>query len=64
LKDLKGIGKRMPVTTFCVYSAALSMIGFPPFNGFIGKWFLATGALEATQIALSLTGWEPERCCC
>ncbi|MBI5787464.1 MAG: monovalent cation/H+ antiporter subunit D family protein [Candidatus Schekmanbacteria bacterium] len=50
LVDLKGIGKRMPVTTACFTLAALSMIGFPPFNGFISKWFLALGALEATQI--------------
>ena len=49
LKDLSGIGKRMPVTTLCFTIAALSMIGFPPFNGFISKWFLALGSLEAIK---------------
>ncbi len=49
LVDLKGIGKRMPVTTFCFTLAALSMIGFPPFVGFISKWFLATGGLQVSQ---------------
>jgi multicomponent Na+:H+ antiporter subunit D len=49
LEDLPGIGKRMPITTLCFTVAALSMIGFPPFNGFISKWFLALGSLEAIQ---------------
>lgn len=49
LKDLKGIGKRMPVTTICFTLGALSMIGFPPFNGFISKWFLALGALNVAD---------------
>jgi multicomponent Na+:H+ antiporter subunit D len=49
LKDLPGIGKRMPVTSLCFTVAALSMIGFPPFNGFISKWFLALGSLEAIK---------------
>ncbi len=49
LKDLPGIGKQMPITTLCFTVAALSMIGFPPFNGFISKWFLALGSLEAIK---------------
>ena len=50
LDDLKGIGKRMPLMTACFTMAALSMIGLPPFNGFISKWFLALGALEAVKV--------------
>jgi len=46
LKDLRGIGRRMPLTTACFTLGALSMIGFPPFNGFISKWFLALGAIQ------------------
>lgn len=49
LKDLRGIGRRMPLTTFCFTMAGLSMIGFPPFNGFISKWYLAIGSLEVTK---------------
>ena len=56
LEDLKGIGKRMPLTTLCFTMAALSMIGFPPFNGFISKWFLALGALDVAQ-AGSYPAW-------
>ena len=46
IRDLGGIGKRMPLTTACFTISALSMIGFPPFSGFISKWTLALGALE------------------
>lgn len=47
ISDLGGIGRRMPVTMACFTISALSMIGFPPFAGFISKWTLALGALEA-----------------
>ncbi|MGA1790322.1 MAG: complex I subunit 5 family protein [bacterium] len=50
LEDLKGIGKRMPFTTVCFSICALSMIGLPPFIGFISKWFLAMGSLEAMRL--------------
>jgi len=50
LEDLKGIGKRMPLTTLCFSVCALSMIGLPPFIGFISKWFLAMGSLEAMRL--------------
>lgn len=49
LDDLKGIGKRMPLTTICFSLGAMSMVGFPPFNGFISKWFLALGSLEVAK---------------
>ncbi|MFH0925340.1 MAG: proton-conducting transporter membrane subunit [bacterium] len=56
LDELKGIGKKMPLVTFCFTLAALSIIGFPPFNGFISKWYLALGALESVKIGIhSLT---------
>lgn len=48
--DLVGVGKQMPIVTGCFTLAALSMIGFPPFNGFISKWFLGLGALESIKI--------------
>jgi len=51
LNDLKGIGKRMPLTTICFTMAAMSMVGFPPFAGFISKWFLGLGALQVFKIS-------------
>lgn len=57
IEDLKGIGRRMPITMVCFTLAALSMIGFPPFVGFLSKWILAGGALDAWHEGVySLTG--------
>lgn len=47
IADLKGIGRQMPVTMGCFSLAALAMIGIPPLNGFLSKWTLALGALDA-----------------
>lgn len=47
VEELKGIGKQMPVTLWCYTIVSLGLIGIPPFSGFISKWHLAQGALEA-----------------
>lgn len=52
ISDLKGIGKRMPLTSLCFTLFALSMIGFPPLNGFVTKWYLALGTLEIKNIGI------------
>ena len=44
--DLKGIGKRMPVTMSLFTVVSLGLIGIPPTGGFISKWNLAQGALN------------------
>lgn len=44
---LRGIGKKMPVTVWCFTLLSLALIGIPPASGFISKWYLAGGALEA-----------------
>lgn len=49
IADLKGIGRQMPVTMGCFSVAALAMIGIPPLNGFLSKWTLAMGALDANM---------------
>jgi len=53
--ELRGIGRRMPVTMWCFTLASLSLIGIPPLGGFTAKWDLALGALE-TGTALGLAG--------
>jgi len=50
LEDLKGIGRRMPWVTLAFSICAFSMIGLPPFVGFISKWFLALGALDMMKM--------------
>ncbi len=46
LKDLSGIGRKMPVTMLAFGIAGLGLIGTPGTAGFISKWFLAIGALD------------------
>lgn len=46
VKDLKGIGKKMPIVMWCFTIASLSLIGIPPTGGFVAKWDLALGALS------------------
>lgn len=45
--ELKGYGKAMPLTFICFTLASLSLIGIPPFAGFVSKWYLAMGALNS-----------------
>jgi multicomponent Na+:H+ antiporter subunit D len=47
VSELRGIGKKMPITMGCFSIAVVSLIGIPPTNGFVSKWFLALGALKA-----------------
>lgn len=49
LKDLDGVGRRMPLTMSAFTIGALGMIGVPPIAGFISKWYLALGGLEVGQ---------------
>ena len=49
VSELKGIGRRMPWTMGAFAVGALSMIGVPPTAGFLGKWFMLSGAMQAGQ---------------
>jgi len=49
IDDLNGVGKRMPLTGIAFTIGALGMIGLPPTAGFISKWYLGTGAVEANM---------------
>ncbi|MCF8467099.1 MAG: monovalent cation/H+ antiporter subunit D family protein [Sneathiella sp.] len=50
LKDLHGIGKRMPITTFGFVLGGLGLIGVPLTPGFISKWYLVVAALEKGSV--------------
>ncbi len=47
ISEMDGIGRRMPVTMGCFALVSLAMAGVPFFVGFISKWNLAMGALQA-----------------
>lgn len=52
VSEMNGVGRRMPATTLAFSIAALGMIGVPPIAGFISKWYLGLGAVEA-----GMAGW-------
>ncbi len=47
VKEVRGVGRRMPLTMIAFTLASLGMIGMPPFAGFVTKWYLGAGGLEA-----------------
>jgi multicomponent Na+:H+ antiporter subunit D len=49
VSELDGIGWRMPFTMGAFTLGALSMIGLPPLGGFVSKWFIAMGTVEAGE---------------
>jgi len=46
LRDLRGLGRRMPVTAFLWTVGGLGLIGVPGTAGFISKLYLIRGSLE------------------
>jgi multicomponent Na+:H+ antiporter subunit D len=42
-----GLGQRMPLTAFGLVVGGLSLIGIPGTAGFISKWYLILGAIDA-----------------
>ena len=52
ISEMAGIGRRMPFTMLAFFFGALSIIGMPPCGGFLSKWYLVLGALEADKIAV------------
>lgn len=49
---MNGYGRRMPWTYGAFALASLSMIGMPPVCGFVSKWYLVNGSLQADQTGL------------
>lgn len=54
--DLRGIGKKMPITMVCFTVASLGLIGIPPTGGFLSKWYLAVGSLTAGVGVIGIVG--------
>jgi len=48
VSDMRGIGRKMPVTMWCYVIVSLGLIGIPPTGGFISKWYLAVGSLKSS----------------
>lgn len=54
IRELRGIGKEMPLTMALFTVNALSMVGIPILPGFISKWNLSLAAIESGRLALLL----------
>ncbi len=46
VRKLRGVGRKMPVTLWCLMFAALSLVGIPPMGGFLSKWNIAMALIE------------------
>jgi multicomponent Na+:H+ antiporter subunit D len=49
ISEMGGIARQMPFTIAAFSIAALSMIGVPLVCGFVTKWYIGIGALQAHQ---------------
>ncbi len=59
IDELKGAWRQMPWTCFAFALASISVIGIPPTAGFISKWYLILGNIEAGNylyVAVLLVG--------
>lgn len=54
LAGLAGLGKRHPVVAAALTVFLLSLGGFPPTAGFVGKYYMFSGALAAGETTLVL----------
>jgi multicomponent Na+:H+ antiporter subunit D len=54
ISEMEGLGKTMPFTFSAFAIASLSMIGAPPVAGFVTKWSLLVGSIQAHQIGILL----------
>jgi multicomponent Na+:H+ antiporter subunit D len=56
VNEMRGLGKRMPVTLWCFTLAGVSLIGIPPLSGFMSKWVLSQGAVQSGTAVFSWLG--------
>jgi len=54
ISEMEGLGRTMPFTFGAFAIASLSMIGAPPVAGFVTKWTLLVGSIQAHQIGILL----------
>jgi multicomponent Na+:H+ antiporter subunit D len=50
ISELSGLGRQMPWTFGALVVASLALVGLPGLSGFVGKFFLARGALASGDL--------------
>ena len=53
LDDLRGIGRRLPVTMTMFAVASAGLVGFPLLAGFVSKWYLLLGLIGAERVGFA-----------
>jgi NADH-quinone oxidoreductase subunit N len=56
LADYAGLARRQPLLAFLMAVFLLSLGGFPPTAGFVGKWYLFASAVSAGNYGLAIIG--------
>jgi proton-translocating NADH-quinone oxidoreductase chain N len=51
IRDMGGLGKKMPITAVAFLFCAFSVIGIPPFGGFFSKFLVILGTVRAGFVA-------------
>lgn len=49
IHQINGLGKQMKKTFLAFLIAAISLVGIPPTNGFVSKWYLGIGSMANSQ---------------
>jgi multicomponent Na+:H+ antiporter subunit D len=49
VQEMRGVGRRMPLTMAAFTIAAFGMMGVPPLAGFISKWHIGVGGVQANE---------------
>ncbi|MFT6557554.1 proton-conducting transporter membrane subunit [Sneathiella sp.] len=52
IKDMRGLGRQMPITFLAFFIGSLSIIGIPPLGGSWSKFYIMLGAYEADQLII------------
>ncbi len=54
ISEMNGIGRRMPWTMAAFAVGAIGMAGIPPVCGYLSKWYLCLGSMDAKEIVFIL----------
>jgi multicomponent Na+:H+ antiporter subunit D len=52
ISQMRGLGRRMPITMTAFFIGSLSIIGLPPGGGTWSKWYLMIGTIESEKWVL------------
>lgn len=54
ISEMNGIGRRMPWTMAAFSVGAIGMAGMPPVCGYLSKWYLCLGSMDAKEMVFIL----------